>query len=419
MSTIARQILENKREITEFLEESNRRFEELSDPEGIPELAGISEALTANVSQFYSDSALEAQWLASDGISVSYPTPKVVVDNSGITTELSRVGHGLQRAALFSIVKFLAERPPVDDEVDQPAEFDEPASDIILLIEEPEIYQHPSKQIAIFDAFKEIAGQFNTRTGIRVQLIYTTHSEKFVRMTDFEIARIIRRRRIEDRFENSATGLKISDCSADIAGMLEPPRPPMSNDAFVAKLHIFTREVCEGFFADKVILTEGETDRAILEASYLSKGRNVHSESIAVIAPGGKSKLDKPGYIFRSLGIPTHIVFDNDANKAPEKQKPDLNKLIQKVCGVENPEDWPEVCVTTHTAIGGDLESYMRSRLGELYDTLFSQVATDYGLSVEEIKKTPAALSSVFVLSENHQIEYPLFDEIIAQVDAL
>ena len=197
----------------------------------------------------------------------------------------------------------------------------------------------------------------------------------------------------------------------------QPPRNPMPLEAFVAKLHIFTREVCEAFFADRIILVEGRTDQAVLEACYASKGRNIHAESIAIVSVDGKTKMDKPAFIFRKLGIPTHIVFDNDAGKPAGERKP--NQLLQRICGVENPIEFPVGANSDYTAVQGDLESYLQARLGAKYNELFEQVVFEFGLNYAEIKKTPAALATLFRKAQEAGISFPLFDEILANTDNL
>jgi len=416
LADIAKQTFENRKETAEFLEKAKQEFEALSDPARIPELAEINDLLSSSIQRFYADSRLAAKWEKSDGITLSFPVPRLEIEHNGIPTELARVGHGLQRAALFAIVQFLAERR-AEDGSDVDNVFNEAASDIIILIEEPEIYQHPAKQLVIFEAFKKIAASFNQQTGIRIQLIYTTHSEKFVRMSDFDIARILRRGDQEAEVSTKVSNLTIEECRRGMAMLHQPPRNPMPLEAFVAKLHIFTREVCEAFFADRIILVEGRTDQAVLEACYASKGRNIHAESIAIVSVDGKTKMDKPAFIFRKLGIPTHIVFDNDAGKPAGERKP--NQLLQRICGVENPIEFPVGANSDYTAVQGDLESYLQARLGAKYNELFEQVVFEFGLNYAEIKKTPAALATLFRKAQEAGISFPLFDEILANTDNL
>lgn len=177
LADIATQIFQNRRELTEFVDRAREEARVLTDPAGIPQLQNISDDLTRSIQRFYSDTELEAEWLANDPLQIIFPTPRVVLSHRGAKVSVEYVGHGLQRAVLFAIVQFLAERQsaPADPEDDG---YTEAFSDIILMIEEPEIYQHPLKQKQIYDAFLEIAAAFDRSTGIRIQVVYTTHSEK-------------------------------------------------------------------------------------------------------------------------------------------------------------------------------------------------------------------------------------------------
>lgn len=419
LADIARQTFENKRSYQEFVLEAEKRFKDLTDPATIPELADVGQVLTNSLQAYYSDSSLLADWEQSQGISLTFPVPSLVVENNGITTDLTRVGHGLQRAALFAVVQFLANKSSrdVDDGAD---EFDEPVSDIILLVEEPEIYQHPSKQLVIFEAFRKIVEGFNQSTGIRMQLVYTTHSEKFIRMDQFHIARIVRKAIVDGSCQNSVSEVSLQQCNEHLAGIFDPPRLPMSYEAFVAKLHIFTREVCEGFFAQKVVLVEGVTDKAVLEALYRDKGRDVHQEAISIISVEGKTKMDKPFLIFSKLGIPTYLVFDNDSNKPAGKRRPETNKFLQKVCGVEAPEDWPIGSYKTFSAFDDKLEACLRECLGpEKYEAYFKEISDEYELTYEEIKKTPTALVNIIQKGRDNGVDFTFSDRIIESVDAL
>lgn len=192
LNEIVRQSFENKEEFQNFVSETNHRLAELTDPAGVPQLAGISKKLTSVLSRYYSDTDLVADLSKANEIVVSFPSPLVNVLHRGLKVDVGSVGHGLQRAIFFSLVQFLAEEQATQPASSDASElFDEAQSDIILLIEEPEIYQHPLKQFLFYEAFKEISAAHNKITGIRIQIIFTTHSEKFVDIRDVEKIRLI------------------------------------------------------------------------------------------------------------------------------------------------------------------------------------------------------------------------------------
>ena len=421
LDEITRQTFENRREMQDFLQRTKEEFQKLADPDKIPELSQINSFLNRTLQNIYPDSQLEAEWEISKDPQFQYPTPRVMVNHSGMTTNLARVGHGLQRASLFSIVRFLAERPPLLDEQGANEEFSEAASDIILLIEEPEIFQHPTKQFVISEALKQIVAGFNKRTGIRVQVVYTTHSEKFVAMKDFDKIRIVRNTRNEEgAILNFVRSTSIDQYAQGIANLLEPPREPMPDDAFIAKLHIFSREVCEGFFAEKVILVEGVTDKAVVEALFQTKGRDNRQESIPVISVEGKTKMDKPAYIFNNLGIPTYTIFDNDAFKRENKRSPGTNKILQRLWGETDPKDYPEGVYGNYCALPGDLESCLKKSMGqENFDRVFNEIQSFYNLRRDELTKNPEVMRQILLQAYQAEGDLQFFDNLIAAIDAL
>jgi hypothetical protein len=158
LNEIVRQTFENKKDFTDFIEQANIRLAELTDPKSVPQLSGISERLTKTVGKYYADTNLIADLNKADEISVNFPSPVIGVVHRGLKVDVGFVGHGLQRAIFFALVQFLAEEQAEQiDRGEITQQFTEAFSDIILLIEEPEIYQHPLKQVLFYDAFKEIS----------------------------------------------------------------------------------------------------------------------------------------------------------------------------------------------------------------------------------------------------------------------
>lgn len=350
LADIAKQIYENRQEVQDFVAQANTNFSELVSPARFPELANISGRLTETIQKYYQGSRLLADWEVDQGIKVTFPQPVIRIEDNGFLSGLQNVGHGLQRASLFSVIEFLATSSA------QPGAelFAEAQSDIILLVEEPEIYQHPIKQLVINDAFHLICQNFSAQTGIRFQIVFATHSEKFIGISKFHSARILRKHTEEDHSRHTASSLNLRECSEYFANLLN--RQAMADEAFEAKMHIFSRELCEGFFADKVILVEGVTDKAILEGAYRAAGRDVRAEGISIIPVDGKNKLDKPFYIFGKLGIPTFAVFDSDARKGQGNRRIPCNHILQKIAGVEAPEDLPSGCFDRFAAFEGNIE---------------------------------------------------------------
>jgi len=430
LSAIVKQTIDNKMKLQEYLEEAQKKVTELLDPENVPGLKTIGADLTASINQIYSDTTIKAKWNTQDSLAVNYPKPEISLEHMGHNVKVEYVGHGLQRAVLFSVIKYLAEQNADADDNDESTEktdsFDKAFSDIILLIEEPEIYQHPLKQSIFYEVLSDIATSFNKLTGIRIQVVFSTHSEKMIKFDRFSSARIIRKKLYEGNLQTSVQSLSISATVEAFAGFFDPPIKPMSNDAFCSKLHIFTREVCEGFFADKIILVEGVVDKAVMEGLYLSAGCNVNVKGIAVISVEGKGKLDKPAYIFRKLGIPVFTIFDNDNSeytkedqKKARENNSKLNILLQKIYELPKQGLWPIGVYSEFCAFDGSLETYIKSQSNEQYDSVFDEIAAEYKLSRRDLKKSPAAFSQLIFKLKEKGCTFDYFDQILEKIEEL
>ncbi len=192
LNAVTKQTIENKKEVQDFLSQTEEKLRSLTDPNTIPQLSNISADITDIVQRYYPDAEVSAVWSTDQLMNVAYPQPNLQVRHRALEVSTPFLGHGLQRVLIFSILQFLAQSNLGDDE-SATAGFDAAKSDIILLIEEPEIYQHPIKQYVIYNVIKELSKAFDKKTGIRVQIIYTTHSEKMVSMADFDAIRVVRK----------------------------------------------------------------------------------------------------------------------------------------------------------------------------------------------------------------------------------
>ena len=334
---------------------------------------------------------------------------------------MARVGHGLQRAIIITILEFLASERLRDTE-EQEETFENPHSDIVVAIEEPEIYQHPIKQRHITEVLAQITQGFNKQTGIRIQVLLATHSPLFVQLPRFQEVRISRRA-AEAPNKVCFSKLTLSECSAGLAALHDPPKDPMKAAALAAKLHVFTSDLSEGFFGTKVVLVEGPSDKAILEASLTVQGRSATSKGLTILAVGGKKILDKPAFVFRALGIPTYVVFDNDKSSVKEDQKESeigYNHFMQRLRGVsaEDLEDWPSGVHKNWAAWDGNLETYLIEKCGKaLYETVKKEMMAHIEVSNDDCVKSPAFAGAMLTSFIERDIVFDELEQIIRMID--
>jgi len=419
LNAITRQTIENNPEFQTFVAEANEKLEALTAPEQFPALADIGKSLSDILKNYYKDSSLVATWDPITQIPIQFPSAKIDVRDHNFTSGVDGVGHGLQRAIILTILEFVAKRRASEGESHQ--EFSVAQSDIILGIEEPEIYQHPTKQRLFQDVLKRLTETFSTVTGIRIQIIYATHSPLMVELPRCHEVRVVRRI-IEDgaRRNTQVRKLTLTECSNDFAVFLG--KPPMSDSSFAAKLHTFTPEIAEGFFARCVVLVEGVSDRSVVNAFMQTLGRSCLAEGIVIASVDGKTKLDKPAAIFSRLGVPTFVLFDNDQTQKKSKNSVHTNRLLQWASGVSSEKivDWPNGVADRYAAWDGDLESYIKSIVGdEIYTTVRDEMAVNYDLSGDECVKSPAVASGMLLRFIERGFQFPHLEAIAKRIDFL
>jgi predicted ATP-dependent endonuclease of OLD family len=332
------------------------------------------------------------------------------------------VGHGLQRAIILTVLEYVARRRSSPDEKD--GSFEEPQSDIILAIEEPEIYQHPTKQRLFRNVLKDLSSSFSKQTGIRLQIICVTHSPLFVDIARCDEVRLLRKQHPPHPYV-SVTSVTLEACSRFLGTYAgKPEAEHFTPNQLAARLHVFTPEIAEGFFAKKVVLVEGVSDKAMIEALFANLGRSCLAEGIVVANAGGKNNIDKLGIIFRELGIPTYIIIDNDQSDTggTSDGRIAVNKILQQLSGVELDKcaDWPDGIFTNYSAWDGNIEKIIKSITGsDSYIRVRQDCATEYGIKASDCEKSPTVATEMLKRFRAEGHAFGELEELILAIDAL
>jgi predicted ATPase len=210
-------------------------------------------------------------------------------------TDLSRQGHGFQRAFVISVLEYLADAEIGNDGAQKPTLF--------LAIEEPELYQHPPRARHFFRTLTTVADSS------AAQVCYATHSPYFVSPERFDAIRTFRRR----HGEGEVNGAAVTAASLDVVADELPSSETGEPRAYLART--LSEQFREVFFAKSVLLVEGPTDVAVFEtvADLLGQG-SLASEGIVITHVGGKGSQPIALAILAALEIPTFCVFDGDAD---------------------------------------------------------------------------------------------------------
>lgn len=146
----------------------------------------------------------------------------------------------------------------------------------LIFIEEPEAHLHPQMQEVFIKVINELRNVFEKEYGKKwpVQFIVTTHSSHISNQADFESIRYFSRK---------------SDNSVEIKDLEIFKDNNSKNADFLHKYLTLTR--CDLFFADKVILIEGQSEHillpSIIEKFDDENETTLSNEYISIIEVGG------------------------------------------------------------------------------------------------------------------------------------
>ena len=255
-------------------------------------------------------------------------TNPLIFVNDGFRNIVSNKGHGLQRAIIFSILRYYSEC------VTGRGKFKKKS--MIFAVEEPELYMHPLAQKTIRRVFQNIAKEGD-------QVIFSTHSAYLVDVAGFdEIIRI----ESTSSNENGKNVLKSKVWQLPIHKMINdlkarfPKEKPTERSIRDLYSHAYNPNRSEGFFAKKVILVEGATEQYALPIYADACDLSLDLLNISVVDCGGKGQMDRLYRMFNELGIPCYLMFDYDKdNTDPKIIKKSKSLLALLEADTSAPED--------------------------------------------------------------------------------
>ncbi|GAA0556711.1 AAA family ATPase [Rhizomicrobium electricum] len=401
MDLVVRAALATNKEIENLRSEIETRYQELTDPARLPELGSLETSLGDTLHTYYQDTDVALNWLPTEGVNLPPPKADVRLVEDDFHLPVSRVGHGLQRAFILSLLQHLAVvrstanegQSDVDRVLSEPST---PELNLILAIEEPELYQHPNRQRHFARVLYELAAGKIPGVASSTQVIYATHSPLFVGIDSFDNVRRCTRTKLD------SSAPKVTSVAAttwdEIAELIwkangEPGQKFTGESIKPRVTALMTPWTNEGFFADVAVLVEGEGDRAAIKGvAKALRGIDLESQGCAIIPCNGKGNLDRAAAIFSQLNIPIYVVWDSDKGvDNTEAQNRTLLRLFN-----QPEEDWPSFVSERCACFEVKLERSLQGEIGsDLFQGLLTECKTFYG-----IPKDKHALKNPFVLTE-------------------
>ena len=200
------------------------------------------------------------------------------VREGAFSISATELGEGIQNALVLSIMQAFEERRK---------------QGAILLIEEPEMFLHPQMQRSLYKTLREI-GKSN-------QVIYTTHSPHFVAVPDYHEIMIVRK-----------------GTDGKMVRRSELPTDPKRREKLNKELDPERNEL---FFASRLLLVEGDTEKLALPEYAKRLGLDLDREGATIVEVGGKRNLPEFARIAMSFGIPTSILYDEDSTDFKDRKE--------------------------------------------------------------------------------------------------
>lgn len=227
--------------------------------------------------------------------------------------EPEKVGHGLQRALLISLIKLWgeAERKKKIRSAEEDDKKIYNSSVKLLLFEEPEVFLHPPQQKNLFHDLKLICEKTDT------QIVVSTHSSNFFEdySEDFNsINKVVKINNVTEIYSVSDSWLSSLIKEED-------------KDKFKYSLWL-NAERNSAFFSDLVIIVEGMTDRILYTYLLKKNYESIKNKSICIFDAGLKSNIAYFMCLFGKLQIDHVVVHDRDNLDRPNHRQ--WNENIQK-----------------------------------------------------------------------------------------
>ena len=283
---------------------------------------------------------------------------------------IERYGHGFQRSFLYELMKLapqFSERKQLGKK-----EFDPDFT--LILFEEPEAFLHPSQQENMAYNLRQLG------EGAGQQVLITTHSPTFVGKASDDICQIVRVQRKRgvstvsqvqrEKLLNvlgkggglvEALRAFVEDPTVDpsqkkgatelIKSAPDDKEVAIQEERFRYQLWLDS-ERASMFFADRVLLVEGATEKALFTYLLAREWKDLSQFRIAIVDVYGKFNFHRFMALLDAFSLPYGMILDDDGNKTYHKA---INEML-----VGRAKD---KCLAEPKLLAGCMEKFLGTQL--------------------------------------------------------
>lgn len=354
--------------------------------EGAPEKGTLEGSLTGLLQRYDGEAAAQIQLSLEDKLPLPQVKPKIWLVEDGFQGEVARKGHGLQRLFIFTILELYEKFRGGVAEGAQ--------GNMVLAIEEPELYQHPARSRALARILFDLSNP-KEAGGFRFQVFFTTHSPYFVDLDNFQsVRRVEKVASSAGPMESKVRRTTLKEVSGIVLKALGKADEATEASAWARMKSIMGIRGSEGFFSNGVILVEGPEDEAVISAFAAFKATSLDSAGISIIPAEGKTKLPSLAALYGCLGINVYVIFDADGNQSDDaKAHTDFNKALLFLIG-ESPEARPKTTVAAAGAVWTTnfLDEVKNDFGNDNWNSAFGDACKEFAMTADESKKKYAVV---------------------------
>jgi len=257
------------------------------NPNRPKELVGFEKALSAELNAWGAEIDVE---VIPPNIDEVFRANTQVWINDGVRTDIRRKGHGLQRALTFALIKVISDNLKTERAEAKPEQSSTriASASTYFILEEPELYLHPQAQRALFDSLASLSESNN-------QVVMCTHASALIDVERYRSICIVKK-------DTDAVGTKICQCTDDIF-------TGDSKKDFNLSYWI-NPDRSELFFARRVLLVEGPTDKTLIP--LLAKQLGVFRFDHTLVDCGSKDNIPLYCQLLNKFKIPYIAIYDKD-----------------------------------------------------------------------------------------------------------
>ncbi|KPJ56295.1 hypothetical protein AMJ49_05205 [Parcubacteria bacterium DG_74_2] len=270
-----------------------------------------------------------------------YTSLQIYVKENDFEINATELGGGFQNALVIAILKAFEERRK---------------SGALFLIEEPEMFLHPQMQRSLYKTIRSISENN--------QIIYTTHSPHFVTIPEYDEIFIISKDE-NGTVKHKSTLQKTTQIEEKLRKELDPERSEL-------------------FFAKRVLLVEGDTEKLSLPEYAKRENLDFDNMGSSIIEVTGKRNLKTFADLVLSFNIPLGFIYDIDSSEISDKNEE--KKLNQEL------EDYKNKGVNVWS-FNKKYEDELKNALGE---NSYQKACQKYSKSTKPIKARLIASDTQF-----------------------